>query len=186
MSSLQLSVMPMPVIPPPEFEFVKSNWYAIHTMAKHEKWIARQLEEKRILTFLPLVLEVHRWSDRRVIVEVPLFGCYAFVRIPLRSEERLKVLRIPGVLGFVGSDRQGTPIPDIQIENLRAAIREKIPCAAHPFISVGQRVRIRGGSLDGIEGIFIREGGEQTVVVSVELLQRSVAIRVEGYGIEAV
>jgi transcription antitermination factor NusG len=115
-----------------------------------------------------------------------MFSCYAFVRIAQTITERLKVLRTPGVLAFVGSERQGTPIPDEQIESLQTAIREKIPCAAHPFISIGQRVRIRGGSLDGTEGILVRHGSEQSVVVSVELLQRSVAIRVEGYAIELV
>jgi transcription antitermination factor NusG len=86
----------------------------------------------------------------------------------------------------VGSERQGTPIPDEQIENLQIAIREKIPCAVHPFISAGQRVRIRGGSLNGVEGILMRQCGEQSVVISVELLRRSVSIRVEGFEIELV
>lgn len=115
-----------------------------------------------------------------------MFSCYAFVRIAQTNEERLKVLRTPGVLGFVGNERQGTPIPDEQIENLRTAIREKIPCAVHPFIDMGRRVRVRGGSLDGIEGILVRQGAGQSLVVSVELLRRSVSIRVEGYNIEPV
>jgi len=155
-------------------------------MARHEKRVAAQFEEKRICTFLPLLQQIHRWSDRRSKVEVPMFSCYAFVRIVQTVEERLKVLRTLGVLGFVGSERQGTPILDEQIENLQTAIREKIPCAVHPFISAGQRVRIRGGSLDGVEGILIHQGGEQSVVVSVELLRRSVSILVEGYDIELV
>ena len=162
------------------------NWYAIHTRPRHEKWIAEQLQEKRVVTFLPLLQQIHQWSDRRSKVEVPMFGCYAFVRIAQTTEERLKVLRTPGVLGFVGSERQGTPIPDQQIESLQTAIRSKNPCAVHPFISIGQRVRIRGGSLDGMEGILVRQGEEQSVVVSVELLRQSVSIRIEGYDIELV
>jgi len=91
--------------------------------------------------------------------DVPLRGGdILFVRIAQTAEERLKVLRTPGVLGFVGSERQGTPIPDDQVENLRAAIREKIPYALHPFVSAGKRVRIRGGSLDGVEGITRASG----------------------------
>ena len=162
------------------------NWYAIHTMPRHEKWIAGQLEGKRVCTFLPLLHQVHRWSDRRINVEVPMFSCYAFVRMTQTLEERLKVLRTPGVLGFVGSERQGTPIPDPEIEYLRTAITGKIPCVVHPFISAGKRVRIRGGSLDGVEGTLVRQGGQQSVVLSVELLRRSVSILVEGYDIEAV
>jgi transcription antitermination factor NusG len=164
----------------------ESNWYAVHTQPRHEKRIATQFEEKRVCTFLPLLRQIHRWSDRWTTVEVPMFSCYAFVRIAQTTTERLKVLRTPGVLGFVGNERQGAPIPDEQIESLQTAIRDKIPCVAHPFIRVGQHVRIRGGSLDGTQGILVRQGSEQSVVVSVELLQRSVAIRVEGYDIELV
>ena len=105
-------------------------------MARHEKRVAAQFEEKRVVTFLPLLRQIHKWSDRRSTVEVPMFSCYAFVRMAQTAEERLKVLRTPGVLGFVGSERQGTPIPDEQIESLQTAIREKIPCAVHPFIRV--------------------------------------------------
>jgi transcription antitermination factor NusG len=162
------------------------NWYAIHTRPRHEKWIAGQLEEKKVFTFLPLLQQVHQWSDRRSKVEVPMFSCYAFVRIVQAPEERLKVLRTPGVFGFVGNEREGTPIPNEQIENLQIALREKIPCAVHPFIRTGQRVRIRGGSLNGIEGILLSQGKDQSLIVSIELLQRCVAIRVEGYQVEAV
>ena len=88
------------------------------------------------------------------------------------------------MLGFVGSEREGTPIPREQIENLQMALREKIPCAVHPFIRVGQRVRVRGGSLDGMEGILLRQGKDESLIVSVELLQRSVAIRVNGYNVD--
>jgi transcription antitermination factor NusG len=175
------SLLPASQLAPQE-----SNWYAICTMARHEKRVAQQLQENRIFAFLPLLQQIHRWSDRWSNVEVPMFSCYAFVHIAQKTEERLKVLRTPGVLGFVGSERRGTPIPDYEIENLQSAIREKIPCAAHPFISSGQRIRIRGGSLDGMEGILIRQGREQSVVVSVELLQRSISIRIEGYQIEPV
>ena len=115
-----------------------------------------------------------------------MFSCYAFVRIVQTPEERLKVLRTPGVLGFVGSEREGTPIPNEQIENLQTALREKIPCALHPYIRMGQRVRIRGGSLSGIEGILLSQGKDRSLIVSIELLQRCVAIRVDGYQVEAV
>ena len=161
-----------------------SSWYAVHTMARHEKRVAAQFEEKSVCTFLPLLHQVHRWSDRRTVVEIPMFSCYAFVRMVQTVEERLKVLRTPGVLGFVGSERQGTSIPDQQIESLRKAVSEKVPCLPHPFISAGKRVRIRGGSLDGVEGILMRQGEDHSLVISVELLQRSVSIRVEGYDIE--
>jgi len=182
--SLHLHLESTSLLPPLGLSMEESNWYAIHTRSRHEQWITQQLQVKRVFTFLPLLQQIRQWSDRRSKVEAPLFSCYAFVRIAQATEERLKVLRTPGVLGFVGNERQGTPIPDVQIENLRTAIRGKIPCAVHPFISTGQRVRIRGGSLDGVEGILVRQGEDQSLVVSVELLRRSVSIRVEGYDIE--
>jgi transcription antitermination factor NusG len=183
-SSSQVHLESTSVIPPLGLVPEESNWYAIHTRPRNEKWIAGQLHEKRVLTFLPLLHQIRQWSDRRSKVKVPMFSCYVFVRISQAAEEWLKVLRTPGVLGFVGGERQGTPIPDEQIENLRIAIREKIPCAVHPFIRTGQRVRVRGGSLDGIKGILVRQGADQSLIVSVELLHRSVAMRVEGYCVE--
>jgi transcription antitermination factor NusG len=113
-----------------------------------------------------------------------MFSCYAFVRLVQTVQERLKILQTPGVLGFVGSERQGTPILDEQIESLRTAISKKVSCFPHPFVSVGKRVRIRGESLDGVEGILMRKGEDQSLVVSVELPRRSGSIRVEGYDIE--
>ena len=184
MSSSQIHLESISQLPPLGLAPGKSNWYAVHTKARHEKRVAAQIEEKRVCTFLPLLNQFHRWSDRRSKVEVPMFSCYAFVRMVQTIEERLKVLRTPGVLGFVGCERQGTPIPDEQIEGLRAAIRENIPCFPHPFVSAGRRVRIRGGSLDGVEGVLLRQGRDQSLVLSVELLHRSVAIRIEGYDIE--
>ena len=185
MSNLQPQVDSGSVLPPRCVAYEESNWYAIYTRARHEKRVATQFKEKNVRTFLPLLRQIHRWSDRRSAVEVPMFSCYAFVRIAPSSEERLRILRTPGVLGFVGNERQGTPIPDAQIESLRKAINEKLPCLPHPFITAGQRVRIRGGSLHGVEGILMRQGSDQSLVLSVELLQRSVSLRVEGYDIES-
>lgn len=184
MSSSQVNLESIAHFPPLNCSPEESSWYAVHTVARHEKRVAAQFEEKHVCTFLPLIAQIHKWSDRRVKVEVPMFSCYTFVRIVRTVEERLKVLQTPGVLGFVGSERQGTPIPEEQIESLRTAINGKIPCFPHDFINAGRRVRIRGGSLDGIEGILVRQGGDQSLVLSVELLQRSVAIRVEGYDVE--
>jgi transcription antitermination factor NusG len=164
----------------------EASWYAVHTTARHEKRVAAHLEEKRVCTFLPLLLEMHRWSDRTSKVEVPMFQCYTFVRIGQTAEERLKVLRTPGVIGFVGNERQGTPIPDEQIESLRTTVHHNVPCSPHPYINAGERVRIRGGSLDGVEGILVRQGADQSLILSVELLHRSMSIRVEGYQVELV
>jgi len=171
---------------PPVPATQQSSWYAIHTRSRFEKRVADQLREKKIFTFLPLLQQLRRWSDRWSKVEVPAFTCYAFVRIVATAEARVQVLRTPGVLSFVGREGLGASIPDEEIDNLRTVFREKIPCTVHPFINIGRRVRIRGGSLDGIEGILVGQNQDKSLVVSVELLGRSLSIRAEGYDLEPI
>jgi transcription antitermination factor NusG len=172
--------------PPPGLVPEELNWYAVHTKSRHEKRVAEQFEEKLICTFLPLLRGIHKWSDRQCKVEIPMFSCYTFVQMAQTPYERATILRTPGVLGFVGNERRGAPIPREQIESLQKAISGNIPCFAHPFINAGMRVRIRGGALEGVEGILERGSGDRRVVVSLELLHRSISIQVEGYDIELV
>jgi len=162
------------------------RWYAIYTRSRFEKRSADLLQEKKISTFLPLLQRIHRWSDRWKKVDVPAFTCYAFVQIVATAETRVRVLSTPGVLGFVGREGLGTAIPDEQIESLRTVFREKVPCNLHPFVSVGRRVRIRGGALNGIEGILVGQNQDRSLVVSVELLGRSLSIAADGYDIEPI
>ena len=162
------------------------QWYAVRTRPRHEKRTASELEQKGITTFLPLVIETHRWSDRRKKVELPLFPRYAFVNIEPTPANRVSVLRTIGVLSFVGSHNQGAPIPEGQIQGIRSLLANRIQFSPHFFLRVGQRVRIRGGCLDGVEGILIRQNGDQSLVLSVEMIQRSLAINIEGYDVEPV
>jgi len=161
-----------------------AQWYAIQTRPRHEKAAAAELEQKGIITFLPLVTQIHRWSDRRKKVDLPLFSCYTFVNIVPSPETRVSVLRTNGVLSFVGFHHQGAPIPETQIQDVRTLLASQVPFAAYPFLRVGQRVRIRGGCLDGVEGILVRQNGDQRLVVSVDMIQRSLAISIEGYDVE--
>jgi len=161
-----------------------ARWYAVHTRARHEKVVAGQLQSRGIATFLPLLTEVHRWSDRRKVVQLPLFSCYAFVRLVPLPEFQAQVLHTDGVLGLVGARGAGTPIADAEVENIRTLVASKAPYTTYPFLKVGERVRIRGGSLDGIEGILLSRNGDRTLVISVEPIQRSLAIPIKDYGIE--
>jgi transcription antitermination factor NusG len=165
---------------------LESHWYALHTRARHEKLVVQRLAERGVETFLPIVTEVHRWSDRKKTVQLPLFGCYVFAQFTPNRVERLRVLRVDGVLGLVGSQGEGTPIPAEQIDSVRTLIDGNIPWAAHPFLKIGQRVRIRSGALDGLEGILTSRNGDETLVISVDAIQRSLAVRVKGYQVEAV
>ncbi len=162
------------------------RWYAIQTRSRHEKMVVRQLQDQGVSTFLPITSQLRQWSDRRKMVEFPLFPGYAFVRLIYQPEERMRVLRTEGVVGFVGSHGQGVAIPEKQIDDIQIILASKVPCESYPFLKIGQRVRIRGGSLDGTEGILVGHDGDRMLIVSIELIQRSVSIRLHGYDLEPV
>lgn len=161
-----------------------SNWYAIQTRSRHEKMVAHQLGMKGISHYLPTVTEVHKWSDRTKKVELPLFSCYVFVQVVPTNEARVKVLTTDGVVRFIGQDGQGTAIPAEQIDSVRILLAQDVACSSYPFLKIGQRVRLRGGALDGVEGIFQSCAGDDTLIVSIDAIQRSMAVRIKGYDIE--
>jgi transcription antitermination factor NusG len=170
----------------PLVEAEPENWYGLQTRSRHEKIVVQRLAERGVKTFLPLVTEVHRWSDRKKSVQMPLFSCYVFAKFAPKREERLRVLRVDGVFGLVGAGGEGAPIPDEQIHAVRSLVDGQLPWSSHPFLKIGQRVRIRSGALDGMEGILVSRNGDRTLVISVDAIQRSLAVRVEGYEVEAV
>jgi transcription elongation factor/antiterminator RfaH len=163
------------------------RWYAVRTRSRHEKIATQQLNTRGIETYLPIVIQTHRWSDRKKQVEVPLFSGYTFVRLAYASnEQRIQVLSTHGIAGFVGVQRAGVPIPDHQIEDIRTLLGNKVAVQEHSFLKIGQRVRIRGGALDGVEGILVSHDAGKKLVISLESIERSLSIRVEGYDVEAV
>ena len=93
------------------------RWFAVQTRSRHEKMAARQLQAQGFATFLPLSVEVRQWSDRRKVVEMPLFPGYVFLQMVYLPEQRLRVLTTEGVVNFVGVHSQGVPFPDKQIED---------------------------------------------------------------------
>lgn len=162
------------------------RWFAVHTNARHEKVVKQEFHELGLASFLPLVKQVRQWSDRRKVVELPLFGCYVFVKLIPNHSERLRVLRVNGVLSFVGTHGVGIAIPDEQIEAIRMLVEEEMPLCSYPFLKIGQRVRIRSGALSGIEGILVSRGGERTLVISLNAIQRSLSVSIQGYDLEPV
>jgi transcription antitermination factor NusG len=174
-----------PVLPV-ETETGTENWYGLHTRSRHEKIVAQRLAERGVTTFLPLVTEVHRWSDRKKSVQTPLFSCYVFAKFVPNRTERLRVLRVEGVFGLVGARGEGIAIPDEQIAAVRGVVEGQLPWSSHPFLKIGQRVRIRSGALDGLEGVLVQRDGDRTLIISVDAIQRSLAVRVEGYEVEPV
>jgi transcription antitermination factor NusG len=118
------------------------------------------------------------------VVRQPLFSGYLFVHIADAAEVRRSILTTSGVCWFVGNRGAGLPIPDKQIHDIQTILTNAVPFSPFPFVRLGQRVRIRGGCLDGVEGILISKDSEKTVVVSVELVRRSLAVRINGYDLE--
>lgn len=162
-------------------------WYAIVSRARHEKAVAQMLTATGVDNFLPTMISLRRWSDRLKKVEMPLFPGYVFVNLPAGVlEAQTDVLRVAGVARFVGSQGSAAAIPDHEIEGVRALIAGEMDYSPYPFLKAGRRVRIRGGSLDGVEGIFVRHEKDDKVVISIELIQRSVAVSVSNFDIEPV
>jgi transcription antitermination factor NusG len=160
-----------------------ARWFAVHTHARHEKVVAQEIHDLGMTSFLPLVKQVRQWSDRRKVVEFPLFSCYVFVRMAPDNRDRLRVLQVNGVLGFVGTRGTGVAIPDEQIEAVRLVMEEHLPVCSHPFLKIGQHIRIRSGALSGIEGILVARSGEQMLVISLDAIQRSLTVRIQGYDV---
>ncbi len=158
------------------------HWYAIHTRAKHEKRVAAELQERGIEAFVPVSREVHRWSDRVKVLEVPLFPCYAFVSAAVLADVQSTVLQHPSVLRWIGFQGRPSPIPTEEIVSLKTVMRAGVPVGQHSYMNLGERVRIRGGSLDGVEGILLEN--EPKLVISVNLVGQSVAISLQNYEIE--
>jgi transcription antitermination factor NusG len=161
-----------------------TSWFALQTWPRYEKRIAERLKFKGIEVFLPLFTEQHQWSDRRSVVQTPVFPHYVFVRIGEAVDTRVSVLRTSGVAQFVGARGAGVPIPDSQIESIQTLLSSGPAFSLHPFIDIGCRVRIRGGSLDGVEGILVAKNDDPSLVVSVQLIQRSLSLRLTGYQVE--
>jgi transcription antitermination factor NusG len=164
---------------PPELPsiYLEPHWYAAYTCPNHEKQVAVQLLERSVEHFLPLYEAVHRWKDRRVRLHLPLFPGYVFVRLALR--DRLKVLRVPSVARLVGFGEHPVALPEHEIETLRTGLSGGFGAQPHPYLTVGRRVRIRSGPLAGMEGILLRKKSNFRVVLSINLIARSVAVEAD-------
>jgi transcription antitermination factor NusG len=161
-----------------------ASWYAVLTRSRQERVATLMLEYMMIANFLPLLSQERRWSDRKQMVNLPLFPGYVFVRIARSSELQLRVLKIPGVVGFVRNQTGPLPVPDREIEDVRAVLSHGIGCSPYPFLKAGDRVRVVRGALVGLEGTLIRCGSQSKLVISVEMIQRSVAVSVNESDVE--
>ena len=156
---------------------IAPKWYAIYTSPRHEKRVGQYLSVKEIEHYLPLYSVHRKWNDgSHVTVDLPLFPGYLFVRIDRR--ERVRVLEVPGVLSFVGgTGRQPAVLPIEEIDALRIGLplRHAEP---HPLLTVGQRARIQSGALAGMEGVVLRLKNSLRVVLTMDLIMKSVSVEV--------
>lgn len=156
---------------------VEPQWLAVHTSSRHEQQVAHHCAARGIEHFLPLYSEVHRWSDRRVVIQAPLFPGYVFVRIP--RQRRLAVLQVPGVANVVTFGGVPAAIETTEIDALKRGILGGVPIEPHPYLRVGTKVRVCGGPMRGVEGVLIKKRDESRVVISIDLIMRSVAVQID-------
>ncbi len=158
-------------------------WYAVRTLPRHEKRIHENLKRCSVECFLPLYQVAHRWRNGCVArVELPVFPGYIFVEITPR--DRFRVLAMRGAVSFVGSPREPWPLPDSDIQSLRTSmgVRKFEP---HPYLTAGQKVRIKSGPLQGLTGFLVRKSGGLRVIVSVDLIRQAVAVEIDEDHVES-
>lgn len=162
--------------------YYEAHWYAAYTSANHEKRVAELLGLREVEYFLPMYSEVRRWKDRRVRLQLPLFSGYVFVRLALRA--RLQVLQVPGVVKLVSFNGVPAPLPEQEIEVLKKGLASGVGAEPHPFLTVGRRVRVKSGPLEGMTGILTRRKSRARFVISVNLIMRSVAVELDALELE--
>ena len=155
----------------------QSRWYAVYTCANHEKHVADQFVGRGVEHFLPQYESVRRWKDRKVRLQLPLFPGYLFVR--MAAQERLRVLQVPGVVRLVGFSGNPTPMPQEDLERIRELLGQGWRAEPHPYLQTGRRMRAVRGPFAGMEGIIVRRKNRSRLVLSFDLIQRSVAIEMD-------
>jgi transcription antitermination factor NusG len=159
------------------------RWYAVYTWSRHEKMVARHFEERGITYFLPLYSSIHQWNKRMAAVSLPLFPGYVFVQTPWHRRHR--PLEVPGVVHFVGAAKSPTEIPGAEIELLRNAVLSGRRIEPHPYLAPGNRVRIASGPMAGLTGIIERTAAGCRIVISVDMIMRSVAVELDAASLVA-
>jgi transcription antitermination factor NusG len=162
---------------PPPWTPALSGWFALQVRANREFRVTAELVRLKFETFLPVVRESHRWSDRDQVIERPIFPGYVFAR--LTHGDFRCVLRISGVCHILGSTAD-TPemIPDSQIEDVKRVLESRVTARPSPY-EAGQTVRIEKGPLAGVTGIVREIAGETTLIVGIELMKRAIRVKLD-------
>ena len=161
-----------------------SDWWALYTRHQHEKTVATMLSAKGFEVFLPLYESTRRWKDRSKLITLPLFPCYVFLRGGL--DRRLQVVTTPGVHMILLRGECVAVIPEAEIQAIRRAVEGPFRIEPHPFLKCGERVRVTRGPLEGVEGILVRKKNLYRLVLSVDMMAKSVAMEIDATDVEPV
>jgi transcription antitermination factor NusG len=153
------------------------SWFAVRVKSRHEKVVEASLRGKGYEAFLPVYHDHRMWGKRKAEVECPLFSGYVFVH--LEFQRRLPILQTTGVVQFVCNGQLPAPVDPDELAAIRAISSSGLPVAPWPFLEAGQRVRVTEGSLRGVEGVLTQVKNRDRIVVSLSLLQRSVAVELD-------
>jgi transcriptional antiterminator NusG len=159
------------------------SWFALRVRTRHEAGVADFLEGKGYELFLPLYTCRKRWSDRIKNVKAPLFPGYLFCRFD--PQNRLPILKTPGVIQIAGYNRTPAPVEESEIQAIQAVMASGLPNRPWPFLGVGDRVRVEAGPLRGHEGVLLEFRGGHRLVLSITLLHRSVAVEIDSAFVES-
>jgi len=165
-------------------DYAEQRWYAAYTCANHEKRVAAELRARSVEHFVPLYNSVRRWKDRRVLLDLPLFPGYVFVRLALR--DKLRVLQVPSLVRLVSFNGQPAALSNDEMEALRGSLTERLNAQPHAYLNVGRRVRVVSGPLTGLEGIIVRKKNHFRFVISLHLIMRSVSVELDDTDIVSV
>lgn len=172
MAAAQTSVLNAPPLP----------WWAVYTRHQHEKAVARVLAAKGFEVFLPLYSSTRRWTDRRQVIELPLFPCYVFVRG--EHDRRVQIVSTPGVHMILRDGERAATVREEEVDAIRRTVESSLAVEPHPYLKTGERVRVERGALAGVEGILVRKKSQCRLVLSVEILTQSVSVEVDAADVQ--
>jgi transcription antitermination factor NusG len=159
-----------------------TDWYVLYTRHQHEKTVAQMLSNKGFEILLPLYSSVNRWKDRTKLVNLPLFPCYVFLRGAL--ERRVDIMKTPGVNALVSSAGRPASVPAEEMAAIQRIVASGSEVEPHPFMKCGDRVKVKGGPLTGLQGILVRKKDLYRLVLSVEMLGKSASVEVDAFLVE--
>jgi len=155
----------------------EEHWYALTTRSRHEKRVNERLQKKAINCYLPLYSTIRYWSDRKKKVSEPLFSCYLFVKITLKN--RLQVLQTDGAVRLVAFNNVPVPIPEEQIDAIRRLLKENVAMQKADYWTVGQRVEVVHGPLQGLKGILQQIKGHSRLVIAIDGIQQAISVEID-------